>query len=936
MKKKLLATGISLALTLNLSGCASALVDVSKYQMPSQFGMPNIDQSTPAGKLAQLEIEAKNLDVRAHDETRVAKWEEAYSLVKSMDQQETERNVSVGGGYFMLNNDPRKSESREGEIALKTAEANAFFGNLQRAKDIIYEQISADSNSKTLIKKGFDPNLVNLLARVQFAGNDLEGLRTTCQALSPHVKQSIEMHSSSSDDFKNWRTNLLKAHALINCADMLYKLGDKELSTEMFAVTSDYVLKDLAETRTSKGKAGFEQFAGMLSAVVREAKTVGKATFSEVSYNIPENDRPLYELRLRLQPVDVRELYGNSLLAVIMSDSSSAQRDESLNGLLELFDQKAFRVQNPEFQLAKGENDGMLSSATDEINYQKLATYYLSQSDKKSTVDYFNKAMDASDKRLLEWSATLSNDNLGVLLETRRKSIDFLLSELARAPTNPELTELAFAAVGKTKNIETNLSTYLSSAVYKRGDASDIREYQELMALELELKNLSGNGGGVSQDYMDKKETQLALTRRVKEKFASDIQAQFYKDTAPIDVSSKRAKAIESGTVFLDFVKYTNIEAEPLYPMLARGQQHYGVFIVQQNEIKFVDIGQANEIDTEVATYVASIKQPSTRAEQSKIEEQAHALYRLLLAPLFPSNELAKGQIIVSPDSELGGLPFETLNSGQNLLISTHLIRYVTSSRALAADPNTRNTNNTAAVVAGPDYGSPQSTIHTGEKVATRSRGSFLPLPGIELERDFVKGALEKSDIEVRVLQGLDASEKNVRALKSPRFLHIASHGFANEAVDNVVKVDPNTVSVSYGSSTMSTGVALAGANISGKESFSLDGILYWHELASMDLKDTELVVLSACDTAIGDQLNGQATSGLRRAIEVSGAASSVTTLWSIPNEETIDLVVDFYDVGVKVQSFAESLRNAKLKLIETNSSPYYWGAFILTESTLN
>jgi CHAT domain-containing protein len=133
--------------------------------------------------------------------------------------------------------------------------------------------------------------------------------------------------------------------------------------------------------------------------------------------------------------------------------------------------------------------------------------------------------------------------------------------------------------------------------------------------------------------------------------------------------------------------------------------------------------------------------------------------------------------------------------------------------------------------------------------------------------------------------------------------------------------------------------LALAGANIALRGGRTLpeagNGLLTAEEISGLDLSATELVVLSACGTGLGEVFTGEGIFGLRRAFVLAGARALVISLWEVPDEQTRELMVDFYrrmlpEQGrVNVQG-ADALREAQLAMKEKYSDhPYYWGAFI-------
>ncbi|HRI71068.1 MAG TPA: CHAT domain-containing protein, partial [Polyangium sp.] len=177
------------------------------------------------------------------------------------------------------------------------------------------------------------------------------------------------------------------------------------------------------------------------------------------------------------------------------------------------------------------------------------------------------------------------------------------------------------------------------------------------------------------------------------------------------------------------------------------------------------------------------------------------------------------------------------------------------------------------------------------------------------------------------------AKEATLKSLHGPSILHISTHGFFDKNVSSLHDPPHRNMNVNAPlpaeNALVRAGLAFAGANqgVVGGE----DGILTALEAAQLDLWGTKLVVLSACETGMGQAENGDGVYGLRRAFTIAGAETVVMSLWQVDAAATTDLLTQYYAGLSSGGGRAEALRQAQLAMLSSRdrSHPHYWASFI-------
>ena len=217
---------------------------------------------------------------------------------------------------------------------------------------------------------------------------------------------------------------------------------------------------------------------------------------------------------------------------------------------------------------------------------------------------------------------------------------------------------------------------------------------------------------------------------------------------------------------------------------------------------------------------------------------------------------------------------------------------------------------------------------------------NLYTLPGTEREIDQVAQLLRHHQWQPHTYLKSEATEEVVKQLDAPRLLHIATHAYFLSDLPH----DESTAAFGLhlpnaaANPLLRSGLMLAGAANSlqrqtmqqQNDEQQEDGILTAYEAKNLDLSGTELVVLSACETGLGEIRNGEGVYGLQRAFLVAGAQGVLMSLWKVNDQSTAELMRLFYERWLSGENKADALRSAQLAFVKTHHDPYYWGAFVL------
>jgi CHAT domain-containing protein/tetratricopeptide (TPR) repeat protein len=510
---------------------------------------------------------------------------------------------------------------------------------------------------------------------------------------------------------------------------------------------------------------------------------------------------------------------------------------------------------------------------------------------------------------------------------------------------------------------------------------------KELRSIRTQIGNLTMAGRDVGES-LNSYNYRLDQLNMRKEEIEIEIARQVANVRPDQNIPSSNRHVIVNtlakytDALLIEFIRFNEIDflAIPAHDESRLKPAHYLVFVLsskESNNVQMIDLGEADVIDKMITTFRNSFIGETRGNDTNNFVSRNLIPYSPfttqlsnLRTEIFESLILAlrdRKRLFIAPDGDLTRLPFEILfaSDAKRYLLEDYVISYLSTGRDILRFADTKSSirhEKEPLIVADPDFdlGFQKFGIvsipilSTIQQETNKIKSSYSR----DLERgNFYFESLKGTAEEGRVIAELlgvkpwmkeKVLESDLKAYASPSILHIATHGFflpnnredldKNITNQEVLSSDTTTTlhrlsMQNFENPMLRSGLALAGANTWLKNKLlsieAEDGILTAEDVSCMDLIDTDLVVLSACETGLGEIFRGEGVFGLRRAFVIAGAQTLVMSLWKVPDEQTKELMIDFYKHLLSGKPRAEALRYAQLAMKEKYPDPYYWAAFI-------
>jgi CHAT domain-containing protein/tetratricopeptide (TPR) repeat protein len=513
----------------------------------------------------------------------------------------------------------------------------------------------------------------------------------------------------------------------------------------------------------------------------------------------------------------------------------------------------------------------------------------------------------------------------------------FFAYALKRKEKNPAITTYAYNLIIQNKGLMLKSSTAMRQAILSSNDPVLLGNYDKWLSLQKEisalystpvemrtkdLKDLESQANALEKDLVKNSQT-FGDYRKGMQTTWKDVRDNLKPDEAAIEFTNFRVKEKDLGNV----VYYCALVVRPnsLYPEMIK--------LFEEKQL-------ADIIGTEQDNNYSYINNLYGTKNESR-----DMLYKLIWQPL----EAYLGgvnKIYLSPAGLLYKISFASLSSGRDVfLCDKYRIQVKGSTGNIENQETMPSDNNLSALVFG------------GIKYSETDKGSAVwnYLSGTKQEGDAVTDILKNEKVSVLYLTGASATETYLKQnAQKYNILHVATHGFFFPDPNEIRFAQNDEHPVEYGAVTfrgasrgfgvnsfvnnvnplMRSGLVFAGANDvwdKPEPDKQDDGVLTAQEVTQIDMRKNILVVLSACETGLGDIKGSEGVYGLQRSFKMAGVKYVMVSLWQVPDKETVEFMETFYtkllnERDVK-KAFAETQKEMRQKY-----DPYYWSAFSLIE----
>lgn len=561
----------------------------------------------------------------------------------------------------------------------------------------------------------------------------------------------------------------------------------------------------------------------------------------------------------------------------------------------------------------------------------KLARSYYAQKDFKRSLKLFDETTTQYLNYIKNYFPALSDNEKSKYWASIRGDFEVFNSlAINYYQTDPTVLAKMYDYKIATKAILLSSSVKVKQRILNSGDEELIAKYKEwIEAKELLTRAISMTKEELSASNINPSQ----LTKEINnlEKELSSKSEAFGTDEESSDITWKSIKdVLKDDETVVEIIRFKYFKTHLTDSVL------YAALIVNKDAKKnpeLVLLNNGNDLENKYFKYYRNTVKYKTQ------DKYSYTQFWSAIDAKIPE----KHNVIISPDGIYNQINVETFQDDNGTyLLDKNVFYIVSNSKDVYINRTKQNDKEyqkelkkegeevdifSPAVVL---FGNPSfSDESNGGQINTVS--SVEPLPGAEKEVQGVESILKQGNWRTTTYIGESATEDKVKRLENPKVFHVATHGFfIDESNQDESLLASNNPLLKSGLLFTGANELLAQADESIYNLNRKNGVLTAYEAMNLQLDETELVVLSACETGLGEIKDGEGVFGLQRAFIVAGAQNVIMSLFKVNDQATQELMDNFYQKWIETGNKRAAFIHAKNVIREKYDAPIYWGSFLM------
>ncbi|WP_296618411.1 CHAT domain-containing protein [Marivirga sp.] len=553
----------------------------------------------------------------------------------------------------------------------------------------------------------------------------------------------------------------------------------------------------------------------------------------------------------------------------------------------------------------------------------RMSKVYYMDGNQRKAKDYIEEVMKNYNRFIKDYFPALSEREKTKYWNTIKNDYDYFNTmALSMHDRFPEMIETVYNNALKTKGLLLSSSIKMRERILNSNDSTLKSQYFNW----LDKKELLSDAISMSKEQLESENidlSQLARDVELIEKSLSQQSELFSEGIIQKEYNWQQIKeTLQPNEVAIEMVRFKYFDHYITDSVV------YLMLILKNEEIdkpEFVVMENGNDMESKFFNnYQNAIKYRITD----------NFSYKNFWQPIEKAIGTNK-TIYLSPDGVYNQINLEAIPIGdkQYLLDKTNIV-LVSNTKDLYLKKEKEDTpqeDKTALL-----FGDPKFYLASRQDYVSEFRSGarqISDLPGTKKEVNELTKLFSQYNWTTSKYMDTEASEETVKEINSPSVFHIATHGFFTEKEDRNPGNSFNKNELSD-NPLLNTGLLLKGAgDVLAKTRFNYNiepGILTAYEAMNLNLDKTDLVVLSACETGLGEVHGGEGVFGLQRSFLVAGAKTLVMSLFKVSDEATEKLMVSFYEKWLETGDKRQAFIDAKKEIRNEYKDPIYWGAFVM------